>query len=282
MSIVFYRGQSRRAGIIADAVSAGLKVHRLSMEVIAEAEYERPDADIAVFYGLAGNLKQAQRDYVAAGLKAVFIDLGYWGRWDGGKVFGFHRVVVNGLHATNYFQRVKHGPKRFRRFGIEPKPFRRAGTDVLLCGMSAKASWVYGFDAQQWEASAVDTLRAATMREIKYRPKPSWPDAEKIDGTIWAHSKAISIQTALESAWACVTHHGNSALDALIAGVPVFCNDGLASVLACRDLAQIESPAYPDESARDQLLYDAAWTQWKVDEIAAGKMWSYLRNEGLI
>lgn len=282
MNIVFYRGTSRRAGIIADAVLAGLQRHGTTMRVVDESEYARPDADIAVFYGLAGNLKQAQRDHVAAGLKAVLIDLGYWGRWDGGKVFGFHRVVVNGLHATPYFQRIKHSPDRFRRFGIEPQPFRRAGRTVLLCGMSAKASWVYGLGAGEWERQAVEKLGAATAREIQYRPKPSWPDAEPIEGSTWARSREISIEAALGDAWACVTHHGNSALDALIAGVPVFCEDGIASPLAARDLADIEAPLYPDEGARDQLLYDAAWAQWKVSEIAEGKMWRYLVDEGLI
>ena len=279
--IIFYRGTSRRAGIIGDAVLSGLRHHGLSADVVDAQQYTAPDADVAVFYGLAGNLKRLQREYIAAGLKTVFLDLGYWGRLEDGKVSGFHRVVVNGLHATEYFQRVKHGPDRFRHFGIQPQPFKRGGGPVLLCGMSEKAAWVYDMSPEEWERDAVRRLSAVTRREIQYRPKPTWREATDIPGSTRVVA-TTTIKRALRDAWACVTHHGNTALDALMLGVPAFCVDGIASALACADLTQIESPLYPDEGARDQLLFDAAYTQWKVREIVDGKMWTYLRDEALI
>ena len=281
MNVTFYLNQNGRARHVCDAVVAGCRRHGVEVRVRNVTEYRQPVADVALFYGLWPPLKKLREDYAGAGRKAVLIDLGYWGRIDGGKLAGFHRFSVNGLHATAYFQRVQHSRERFQRFGVALKPFSRRGEHILLCGMSEKAAWVYGLAPEEWERQAVETLRQHTQRLIHYRPKQSWKHATPIPGTTWAPS-AAPIQRALENCWAVVTHHGNSALDALAHGVPVFTTDGLASALASADLAAIETPAYPDERQRDQLLYDAAWTQWKMNEIAAGDAWAYLKGEALI
>jgi hypothetical protein len=280
--IVYYRGTSRRANIVGGAVAAGLRHHGITAEIVDELAYSGPVADVAVFYGLAGNLKRLQREYVAAGLTTVFIDLGYWGRDEQGGVAGSHRVVVNALHATSYFQRQRHPAERFKRFRITTRPFKRCGGQVLLCGMSAKAAWVYDLAPEEWERGAVDELRAGTSRLIKYRPKPSWKDARPIQGATWDRPAVPDIGEVLGKSWACVTHHSNAALDALIAGVPVFCSEGLARPLASTDLSRIETPNYPDEADRDQLLFDAAYTQYTIAEIADGTMWRYLKDEALL
>jgi hypothetical protein len=281
VNVTFYRGESRRSAIVCDAVIEGCRKHGVKVATLHEREYTRPDADVAVFYGLAGNLKRLQREYSEAG-KAVFLDLGYWGRDEKGGVAGSHRVSVNGLHATAYFQRKRHSPDRFRKFGIRTHPFSRSGDRVVLCGMSAKAAWVYDYEPEAWECKAVQTLRGCTKRHIQYRPKPSWPDAKPIPGASWTKPFILSIDKALGGAWACVTHHSNAALDALIAGVPAFCEEGLASPLSQLELSEIDRPFYPDEGDRDQLLYDAAHTQYTISELADGTMWRYLRDEGLI
>jgi hypothetical protein len=279
LKIVFYRGASRRSAVIERAVRSGLQRHGAYMTAVDQSAYQEPDADVAVFYGLAGNLKRLQRAYVAAGLKTVFFDLGYWCRE--GET-GFYRVVLNALHANAYFQRIKHGPERFSRFGIETKPFTRSGSHVLLCGMSAKAAWVYDLEPQQWERAAVATAHACSLREVRYRPKPSWLEASPIADSTWAPSVGRPIDEELAGAWACVSHHSNAGLDALIAGVPVFAIDGLAAALGRSDVHLLEDPRIVDEGERDQLLFDAAHTQYSVPEIADGTLWRYLRDEGLI
>src|SRR5919108_6425052 len=56
------------------------------------------EEDVAVFYGLAGLLPKVFRDYPAAGKKAVYIDLGYWGRHHNGNRMGYHKFAINGRH----------------------------------------------------------------------------------------------------------------------------------------------------------------------------------------
>jgi hypothetical protein len=262
-----------------------LRKHGLQLSFKREADRQGVEADVAIFYGLWGTLRDAVKEYPAAGAKTVFCDLGFFGRLDGGKVAGYHRIAVNGYHATEYFQRVRHTPERFRHHGIKPKPFRRWGAYVLMTGMSSKAAWVYGLDAEQWERETARSLAQSSSRPVMYRPKPSWKDASPIPGTLWGGDRGEEgkeIDEALAGAWALVTHHGNTAVDALVAGVPVFTKAGIASVLAEPDLSNIERPRFPDEVERDQLLYDAAWTQWKPEEIAEGKAWTYLLEEGLV
>lgn len=291
MRVIFYvNTDNGRAKAICVAVTAGLARHGQAVEVVASVAYRAPQADLAISYGLWGPLRKIHEDYRAAGRATLLIDLGYWGRIEGGKLAGYHKLAVNGRHATAYFQRVKHPPDRFRRFGIEPQPFRRTHHEsritnhVLLCGMSDKAAWVYGLRAEEWERQAVERLRRATRREIRYRPKPSFKGAQPLDGAQWApaHANVLMAPRDLDDCWAVVTHHGNTAFDALIAGLPVFCEHGLASVLGSGDLGLIETPRYPDEAARDQLLYDAAYTQFKVCEIADGTAWAHLLDEKLV
>ena len=284
MRIVFYLNSNGRAKAIHGAVLEGCARHGVQITTRHPAEFARAgvEADVAVFYGLWQELREIQQAYPAAGRTSVLIDLGYWGRIEGGKLAGYHRFAVNARHATGYFQRVKHPPDRFDCFNLRQRPFRRAGSHILLCGMSAKAAWVYRLQAEEWERLAVALLQRHTVREIRYRPKQSWKEARPIEGTTFAPDKGLLGPGQFEDCWAVVTHHGNSALDALIHGVPVFCKDGLARPLAKPNLEDIESPYYPDEADRDQLLYDAAYTQFKVSEIADGTAWAYLKDDGLI
>ena len=282
MKYLFYRSQTARSRIIFEAVQAGLARLGRAIELKHENEYAGVEADVAVHYGLWGNLRRVQQEYAAAGRKSVLIDLGYWGRIEGGKLAGYHRFSVNARHATAYFQRIRHPRDRFRHFRFEPQPFKRGGRHVLLAGMSGKAAWVYGLEPEQWERKAVAGLRLFTQRPIYYRPKPSWKEASEISGAVFADWKQVEIEAMLDDCWAVVTHHGNVAMDALLAGVPAFCEDGLAKPLACGSLERIERPNYPDESARDQLLWDAAYTQYTVAEIAEGTAFRYLFDEGLL
>ncbi|MEQ8504625.1 MAG: hypothetical protein RIB80_04815 [Rhodospirillales bacterium] len=72
-----------------------------------------------------------------------------------------------------------------------------------------------------------------------------------------------------------VTWTSNAAVDALLAGVPVFCTgDCAASVMGRSDPINIEYPYYPDN--RYEWAATLAANQWTLDEIASGMMWAAL------
>lgn len=87
------------------------------------------------------------------------------------------------------------------------------------------------------------------------------------------------ISEALGNAWAWVTHHSNSAVDALLAGVPAHCEMGAAAALSI-PLDQIAEPVLP--AGRDQFLADVAWLQWSLDEMRSGAAWAHLKDRGLV
>ena len=243
-----------------------------------ERQYTGVEADVAVFYGLAGNLKRVFRDYPAAGKTAVYIDLGYWGRKPPRLKFGgHHKISVNSRHPTAYFQRFKHDDSRIRVFGITPGPWH-SGSSVLVAGMGPKAAIAEGMQFQQWDRASIADIKRSTKLPIIYRPKPSGP-SRPIHGTILS-SRDESLDAVLAISHAVVTHHSNVAVDALVAGVPVFCVEGVAAPMAFRDFSMIDNPPKPE--GREQLLADIAWCQWSVEEMGQGLPWRHLKNEGVV
>lgn len=244
-----------------------------------ENRYPGPDFGVAVFYGLRGRLRDAFNDYRRDGRKAVYIDLGYWGREHGGKLYGYHKFAVNARHPTAYFQNRSHPPDRANFLGIKAKPWRKDGRHILIAGMGPKAATFEGLQPEEWERQALETLRKHTERTIIYRPKPSWDAPQGLMGTVFSHRKQPLNEVLLDS-FAVVTRHSNVAVDGLVEGIPAFCMEGVASVKGLQDLTKIETPAYPD--GREQWVNDIAYQQWSLSEMGEGLPWRYLKDSGLV
>jgi hypothetical protein len=249
-----------------------------------ESSYNGIEAEVAVFYGLTDRLTTIFQDYSIAA-KAAYIDLGYWGRREGGRWNGYHKVCINSRHPTEYFQLRKHSPNRAERFGINIEPWRvgrywkEDKKYILLCGMGDKGAQAEGYRAEQWERWAIEEIRSRTNRPIVYRPKPSWKCARRIQGVGFSH-KDVSIEEALVNCHAVVTHHSNAAVDAMVRGIPAFVWKGVGVVIGSSNLDDIDTPRYPE--GREQWVNDIAHTQWSVDEMRAGIAWRDLSEEGLV
>ncbi len=277
ISVLWMRGNGR-SQMIAPALAAGAKLEGYTVTVESEGSYTEPTGDIVAFYGFIRNMPRILADYVKSGRKVVFVDLGYWGRRHGGRFSGFHKISVNARHPTKYLMAVERDDSRLRRFGVTAKPWRTKGDHIVLAGMSQKSAESYGLKAEEWERKAVIELRRHTDRPIIYRPKPSWLGAQPIPTTTMERT-ALPDQ-ALRNCHAVVTHHSNVAVDALAAGVPAFCVEGVAVPMSERRLRRIERPVFPE--GREQWLANIAWSQWSVAEMASGAMWRHLKAEGLI
>jgi len=281
MHAIIYQGDGKRSHEVCTAWRAGLINRGISHRVKSVNGWGGGiEADIAIFYGLKDKLRKIQRTYSKCkDAHAVFIDLGYWGRTEGGQLEGYHRIAVDSLHASDYFQNIKHGTDRVQRFNITPCPMKKNEEGhILLCGQSEKAAWVFGLAPEEWEQNAIATLKGYTSRQIIYRPKPSWPGAGPIDGTTYSPPEQ-ELEEVLDSAWAVVTHHSNVGIDALVKGIPSFTLEGLAKPLSKMGLKDIEHPLYPSSEIRQQLFNDVAYTQWSMPEIRSGLAWDYLIKE---
>lgn len=250
-----------------------------SVHIYSSMCYRRPEAEIAVFYGFDANLRRVFKDYRAAGRTVIYVDLGYWGRKDNGKLSGYHKVVVNGRHPTAYFQSTRHPFDRAERLNLTIQPWRRGGEHIMVAGMSAKCAEVEGFRPSEWESLTIEALRKRTDRQIIYRPKPSWAEASRLQGAKF-EPEHDALPRLLENCHCVVTHHSNVAIDGILAGVPAFTTAGAAGALALSDLDMIESPIRPE--GREQFIADLAYTQWTTAEMRTGHVWWHLKNEGLI
>ncbi len=262
-------------------MAAGLRACGIKVSMIEESRWAgTTDGDVAVFYGLEGNTPAIFEHYrTTPGLHAVYIDLGYWGRREGGRWTGYHKVVVNNRHPTEYLMTTDRPADRFGRFGIEVKPWRLEGDHILVAGMGDKGARAEGFEPEEWERQTITELRRHTNRPILYRPKPSWKEAKPIEGTRYSH-RDVPVERELQDCWAVVTHHSNVAVDALLAGIPAICVGGVARMLTGSDLEAIRHPPRP--AGREQWAANLAYTQWSIAEMALGLPWMHLTRECLV
>ena len=276
---VYYSPKNARSELVGRALAQGLAKLAIPHKLLSSTGYPgKPEADIAIFYGLSDGLKRIFDDY-RIHRRALFVDLGYWHRRKKTRWDGYHKVCIDDRHPTAYFQRVPRDDQRVRAMELpDPAPWRASGTHILVAGMSGKAAAAEGLAAEQWERETIATLRRITSRPIIYRPKPNWNMARPILGATLDATTPLEI--ALRDCHVAVSHHSNVMIDALMAGVPIICEGGAASVLNGGTLADVENPAMPD--GREQFMRDLSYTQWKMEEMASGMFWRFMRREGIV
>jgi hypothetical protein len=279
-AVIYQVPDHHRSQVVCEAMSKGLTEHGVGHVVKYESAYEEVEAEVAIFYGLEGRLGRIFREYTRAA-KAVYIDLGYWKRKESNDRFGgYHKIVVNDRHPTEYFQKRTHPGDRAESVGVKIEPWRDyTSGHILIAGMGDKGARAEGFEVEEFERKVWKRLSEFTDRRIVYRPKPSYRRARPIQGLAYS-PRTIDISVALQNCFAVVTHHSNVAVDAICRGIPAFSWKGVAVKMSQQELAYIECPSMPD--GREQWVNDLAYCQWNVEEMKKGLAWNYLVEEGLV
>lgn len=211
------------------------------------------DGGVAVYGILRGGghlLKQAQ----AANRNWVYLDNGYFrpGHYD-----GFYRVTRDAYQRVRAVGTFEPDFERWRKLGISMKPWQTNGRHVLVCPPGPEFAAHLGIDRGEWLLDVTQALRAATDREIRVRVKPA------------KGRPGVPLAADLENCHAVVAYNSNVAVEALLAGVPVWCHAmSAAAPLAGADWSQIESPLRPDD--REPWAADLAANQWTIDEMLRG------------
>jgi len=282
--VIYQQPVNRRSDITCKAMLEGIRKIEGASRVILQGstQYVSPMHRVAIFYGLHGRLAGCFKDYARDPHRhGVYIDLGYFGRREGGKLFGYHKFAVNDRHPTAYFQTKRHSSSRWDRFRYAIRPWRpnHPNSPIILAGMGPKGASAEGYNPGQWEAEAARIIRRHSKRPIIYRPKPNWLGAPPIPGTQYTRPDSIKLDDQLRDAHAIVSHHSNANVEALMLGVPSFTEGGIGTTMSLSDLSKIEYPYFPED--REQFFYDLAWCQWSVAEMREGLAWRYLRDEVL-
>lgn len=218
----------------------------------------------AAFYGTVGIetlFHQARRRAEQGGEAFYYLDNAYF---DCARERYF-RASRNALQAIA--ARPDYG--RLADLGVRVAPWRRGGAHVLVVEQSEyflREIGGYPAGAAHWRDMVVRRLRAQSDREIRIRP--------------WQRDKAKASRTLgddLAGAWALVTHASSAAVEALLAGVPVFMTgDGAANEFSL-GLEAIEAPWRPD--GREEWAGRLAASQWTLEEMRAGTAWRALTEE---
>lgn len=219
-------------------------------------------ADVAVRWGWK------RPEELRAYPRFVWADHGYWKRGE------YVRLTVGGWSPDKYVQ-AGLPSDRFDSLGLKISPWRTTGNEIVVAGSTSKAAADNGMAYMEWEQRAVQALKDCG-RPVVYRPKPKDAMATAIAGVGYDQRP---IEEALGRAWGWVTHHSNSAVDALLAGIPVHCEIGAAAVMSV-PISEIANPVLPE--GREQFLKDVAWLQWTMNEIKSGDAWMHLKARGLI
>lgn len=228
----------------------------------------QPRGDVGVMYGWKRNFLLQQYP------RFVYADLPYWNRpnpLDHSRAPHW-KVVANGWSPDAYVSAGQH-PERWERLGIDIHPERKGGTKVIIAGSSHKSSEQHGFKYMQWERAMAARLAGKGL-DLVYRPKPKDAHKRPIAGLAFDFGPINWDKVA-----AVLTHHSNIALEALVAGVPAYCETGAAKSMSFHP-DEIQSAAIP--AGREQFLWDCAYLQWTLEEMKSGECWSHLKERGLV
>lgn len=220
------------------------------------------DCEILMVYGTGHPVRRPwQREHVAKGGRLIGWDLGYWRRVEGGM-----RVTLDSDHPQAFIR--PEPAQRWADQGIEVKSLYKPDGHVLIIGMGLKANRAHNLQPLSWETRAAKMARAAyPNRRIVFKPKK---DRDPVLAGFVVERKPIA--EALHGASLVVCRHSNVAVDACIAGVPVFCEDGAASALY--GPGSLAAPIMPTLAERLAFLRSLAWWNWRRDE--AKQAWAYL------
>jgi|GEM_PF-1228501 len=254
------------------AFARGLQKRKLPYQIFdLESGYQ--PCDILVTFGIGkrktargqtvGEMIMSHQDMVGEGRHLV-IERGFLNR------DRYFMVGWGGLNGRADFCNARSPGDRFRKLDINVSPWRSAGNHIVLCGQIPWDAAVQHTNHIDWCRDTASHLMRLCNRPIVFRPHPMQPDAIDMTSIPVKISKNSDLQADLVDAWAVVTFNSNAGVEATLAGIPTFASDvgAMGFSILNKDLANIDKPAMPD---RKQWLFNIAYTQWTLDELAEGK-----------
>lgn len=169
-----------------------------------------------------------------------------------------YRIIKSQMQLNHLVDLDEEDYKRIDRYKpITTKPFTKNGNHILLCPPTKAICRLYNLgDEQSWIDDMVLELKSHTDRDIIIRKK----------------DETKTLQEQLKNCHAIVTHQSTAAIQAILQGVPSFCDLISQSVpVSETDISKIETPFYPDEDLRKEWIDSLLSCQFNMSEISNGK-----------
>jgi hypothetical protein len=246
------------------AFAAGLRKHGVSVQVAGAAAR----CDLLVMWGVRN--QAAIRQQKDAGGEVCILERGYLG-----DRFAWSSVSFGGgLNGHGRFRSASSDPQRFKRMvpaGLQP--WRRRPGYALLIGQVPGDMSLAGANMARWYAETADDLQRAGFN-VRFRSHPV-ADARGYNPEIIPGVRQISgtLEEALADAALVATYNSNTAVDAVLAGVPTLAADqgSMAWEVTGRHARDVVMPDREGWAAR------LAWKQWSMEEMATGACWEAVR-----
>lgn len=196
----------------------------------------------------------------AAGHDVLVMERGYLGNR-----FKWTSLAWNGLNGHGEFPNFVGSSDRFNN-NFDLKRWQGNGDYVLIMGQVPGDASLQGRDLMSWYADAAKVAQTVYQKPVKFRPHPEAVrkgHKQKIAGF---ENCTLPLDDSLEFAHAVITFNSNSAVDAVVHGVPVVAYDKgtMAWDVAGKKIGDIKTPC------RKNWADALAWKQWSIDEIASG------------
>ncbi len=203
-------------------------------------------------------------------------------------------IGFDGLNGYADFRNSNSPSDRWEKyFAGVMQPWRgHEGKHVLIAGQKPGDQSLRGLNTFEWCIRVATEIESAG-RAVKVRRHPKAQNAMYPFRDVMTYGERMRVREErllakrifsdptcdiaqdLQNASWLVTYNSNSAVDAVLAGVPaVTCDPGsMAWPVTGHD--PTSPPPMPD---RTQWAYDLAYTQWSPDEVRNGDAWDHLRG----
>ena len=236
------------------------------------------DCDIAVTFGIykaqwergkqVGTLMSAMEEKQ---VPHIVLERGFIQRED------YFMAGIGGLNHRAEFHYEDADNQRLKLLNTQMADWKQTGERIIVCGQVPWDSSVQHISFETFIDGTIRQLSEYTDKEIVFRPHPQHPEAIAVGHLPCTLSENNTLAEDLQDAFAVVTFNSNAAVEAVIAGVPVFAFDegSMAWPIANSDLRKINDPDMPE---RQNWLEQVSYAQWNLEEMSAGLPWERLRR----
>lgn len=247
-------------------VAAGLAVHGVETVQVTGAAgmtgTRRPEVDFVACWGWR------QGSYLQAlGYRVLVIELGYIG--DRGE---WTSLAWDGLNGRgNFCLPDAPMPERFAKH-FEMAPWKKGGARVLITAQVPGDASLQGKNLEPWYREAIALARKEYGLPVDFRPHP-----RAIQRGLTRPGRADAsgpLKDELDRSALVITWNSNSAVDAVLAGVPAVTMDpgAMAWGVTAHRVGDLVTPD------RTEWANRVSWCQWSPAELASGIWWERMRG----
>ena len=179
----------------------------------------------------------------------------YGNRHSPSKVTGerTYRLTKNHYQIQTIQDLTDEDKERIKKYKVELKPWKDDGDYILIIAPSNFQINYHNIGS--WVDDTIKTLKQYTDRPIKVRDKKS----------------SRPLKEEIQNAYAVVSHNSAVVVDAVLNGVPVFCDKmNMGVPIGLTDFSKIEQPIKPD---RQKWIDSLLANQFTMTEIKNGTAW---------